>query len=187
MAPPLLGNRREHSAGSRRRGSERRALGSTSVPGLAAKPIIDVLLTVADLTAESTYVPALELGGFVLRVNKVGHRMLRTPTRDVHVHVYEPDRPEVLDHLTLRDWLRVDAGDRALYAETKRRLAQRQWNDMNDYADAKTPVIQEISHPRPQMARGPGGTVDSPIDRTACATLVGPLKPPDGRKDGVCS
>lgn len=119
-------------------------IGSTSVPGLVAKPIIDVLVTVTELMAEGTYIPALESTGFVLRVNEAGHWMLRTPVRDVHVHVYEPDRPEVLDHLALRDWLRVDADDRMLYAETKQRLAQYQWTDMNDYADAKTPVIREI-------------------------------------------
>ena len=119
-------------------------IGSTSVPGLAAKPIVDMLLTVADVTAEGAYVPALESIGFVLRVREPDHRMLRTSARDVHLHVYEPDRPEVRDYLDLRDWLRVDPGDREFYAATKRRLAQQQWNDTNDYADAKTDVIRDI-------------------------------------------
>jgi GrpB-like predicted nucleotidyltransferase (UPF0157 family) len=119
-------------------------IGSTSVPGLAAKPIIDVLLTVADVDDEAAYVPALESAGFVLRVREPGHRMVRTPARDVHVHVYEPGRPEVRDYLDLRDWLRVDAEDRALYAATKRALARQQWDDMNDYADAKTGVVSAI-------------------------------------------
>nr|WP_218860440.1 GrpB family protein [Petropleomorpha daqingensis] len=119
-------------------------IGSTSVPGLAAKPIVDVLLTVADVDDEAAYVPALESAGFVLRVREPAHRMVRTPARDVHVHVYEPGRPEVRDYLDLRDWLRVDAEDRALYAATKRVLARRRWSDMNDYADAKTEVIADI-------------------------------------------
>jgi GrpB-like predicted nucleotidyltransferase (UPF0157 family) len=119
-------------------------IGSTSVPGLAAKPIVDVLLTVADIDDEAAYVPALESAGLVLRVREPGHRMLRTPARDVHVHVYEPGRPEVRDYIDLRDWLRVDAGDRELYAATKRVLARRQWEDMNDYADAKTEVVSDI-------------------------------------------
>ena len=119
-------------------------IGSTSVPGLAAKPIVDVLLTVADVGDEAAYVPALESAGFLLRVREPAHRMVRTPARDVHVHVYEPDRPEVRDYLDLRDWLRVDAEDRELYAATKRTLARRPWNDMNDYADAKTDVISDI-------------------------------------------
>jgi GrpB-like predicted nucleotidyltransferase (UPF0157 family) len=119
-------------------------IGSTSVPGLAAKPIVDVLLTVAHVDDEAAYLPALEAAGFPLRVREPRHRMVRTPARDVHVHVYEPDRPEVRDYLDLRDWLRVDAQDRELYAATKRQLARQQWADMNDYADAKTDVIAAI-------------------------------------------
>ncbi len=119
-------------------------IGSTSVPGLAAKPIVDMLLTVADVTAEAAYVPALESVGFELRVREPHHRMLRTPARDVHLHVYEPDRAEVRDYLDLRDWLRVDAADRELYAATKRRLAQQSWRDMNDYAEAKSEVIRDV-------------------------------------------
>ncbi|HET7327369.1 MAG TPA: GrpB family protein [Nocardioidaceae bacterium] len=119
-------------------------IGSTSVPGLAAKPIVDMLLTVAAVTDEAAYVPALESTGLVLRVREPEHRMLRTPARDVHLHVYEPDRAEVHDYVDFRDWLRVDASDRELYAATKRRLAEQQWSDMNHYADAKTDVVLEI-------------------------------------------
>jgi GrpB-like predicted nucleotidyltransferase (UPF0157 family) len=119
-------------------------IGSTSVPGLAAKPIVDVLLTVSDINNEAAYVPALESAGFLLRVREPAHRMMRTPARDVHVHVYEPGRPEARDYIDLRDWLRVDAEDREVYAATKRMLARQQWNDMNDYADAKTEVIYDL-------------------------------------------
>ena len=119
-------------------------IGSTSVPGLAAKPIVDVLLTVSDINNEAAYVPALESAGFLLRVREPAHRMMRTPARDVHVHVYEPGRPEARDYIDLRDWLRVDAEDREVYAATKRMLARQQWNDMNDYADAKTEVIYDV-------------------------------------------
>ncbi len=97
-------------------------IGSTSVPGLAAKPIIDVLLTVNDITDEGAYLPLLEAVGFVLRVREPKHRMLRTPARDVHLHVYEPHCREVRDYLDLCDWLRVSPDDRALYATTKRAL-----------------------------------------------------------------
>ncbi len=119
-------------------------IGSTSVPGLPAKPIIDMLLTVDDVADEAAYVPPLESVGFVLRVREPGHRMLRTPQKDVHLHVYEPDRREVRDYLDLRDWLRVHNEDRSLYAATKRRLAQQPWSDMNYYADAKTDVVLQI-------------------------------------------
>lgn len=119
-------------------------IGSTSVPGLAAKPIIDALLAVADVTDEAAYVPALEATGLVLRTREPDHRMLRTPARDVHLHVYEPTHPAVQDYLDLRDWLTVDGADRELYAATKRRLAEQSWRDMNDYADAKSEVVQDV-------------------------------------------
>ena len=119
-------------------------IGSTSVPQLAAKPIVDVLVVVADVEDESSYVRALEGAGLVLRVREARHRMFRTPERDVHVHVYSSGDQAIADYLDLRDWLRVDGPDRALYAGVKRDLAQRRWTDMNHYADAKTDVIQQV-------------------------------------------
>ena len=119
-------------------------IGSTSVAGLAAKPIIDMLLTVRCVDAEAEYVDALEQVGFVMRVREPGHRMFRTPGRDVHLHVYAPGDQAVADYLDLRDWLRESEPDRALYEATKRNLAQREWSDMNYYADAKSEVIRAI-------------------------------------------
>lgn len=119
-------------------------VGSTAVPGLAAKPIIDMLLTVDDVTDEASYVPALQSVGFVLRVREDDHRMLRTPARDVHLHVLEVSHPEVTNMLVFRDWLRTSEADRQLYADTKNRLAGQQWVDMNEYADAKADVVQQI-------------------------------------------
>jgi GrpB-like predicted nucleotidyltransferase (UPF0157 family) len=119
-------------------------IGSTSVPGLAAKPIVDVLVVVTDVDDEPSYVPAMEGAGFVLRVREAGHRMFRTPARDVHVHVYSAGDQAITDYLDLRDWLRVDESDRALYADVKRDLARRPWCDMNHYAEAKSDVIQQV-------------------------------------------
>ncbi|WP_187977753.1 GrpB family protein [Mycetocola sp. JXN-3] len=119
-------------------------IGSTSVPGLAAKPLIDVLLTVTDVETEDAYVPAMEAAGFVLRVREDHHRMFRTPKKDVHIHVYQPEHSQVSDYIALRNHLRANADDRDLYARTKRALAEQTWSDMNDYADAKTDVIAEI-------------------------------------------
>lgn len=137
-----LAQRIRQALGERAVGIEH--IGSTSVPGLAAKPIIDMLLTVEDVDDEAAYLPPLESIGLRLRVREPRHRMLRKPERDVHLHVYEQDRPEVRDYLDLRDWLRVDARDRERYAAEKRSLAQRAWHDMNHYADAKTSIISEI-------------------------------------------
>ena len=128
-------------------------IGSTSVPGLAAKPIIDVLVTVEDITAEEDYLDQLLQIGYDLRVREPGHRMVRTPARDVHVHVMEVGDDAAGDYLLFRNHLRADTEDRDLYEHTKRALMEQDWADMNAYAEAKTGVITEIkerarrSHP----------------------------------------
>lgn len=120
-------------------------IGSTAVPGLAAKPIIDLLVTVADPENESMSVAVLEAVGYELRVREPPrHWMLRTPERDVHVHVWGDDDPEVMRHLKFRDRLRRSSEDRDSYERLKRELAAREWTDMNEYADAKTTLIEEI-------------------------------------------
>ena len=122
-------------------------IGSTSVEGLAAKPIIDICLVVADSSDEATYVPDLESAGYELRVREPDrheHRMLRTPERDVHVHVFTIGSSEIQRHLAFRDWLRTNGEDLALYASTKRRLAGEDWPTMQHYAEAKSDVIEAI-------------------------------------------
>ena len=115
-------------------------IGSTSVPGLAAKPIVDVLVEVAALDDAD----GLEPAGYVLRVREDGHRMFRTPELDVHVHVWSSGSPSIAAHLAFRDRLRVSGDDRAAYEALKRELATRDWPDMNHYAEAKGPLIREI-------------------------------------------
>jgi GrpB-like predicted nucleotidyltransferase (UPF0157 family) len=119
-------------------------IGSTSVPGLAAKPIIDILVVVDDITAEEDYLDQLLDAGYDLRVREPGHRMVRTPARDVHVHILEVGDQAADDYLLLRDHLRTDSEDRDLYERTKRALIGQEWADMNEYAEAKTEVIAAI-------------------------------------------
>jgi GrpB-like predicted nucleotidyltransferase (UPF0157 family) len=122
-------------------------VGSTSVPGLAAKPIIDILVVVLDSADESAYLPQLEAAGYVLRVREPDwheHRMSRTSKQDMHVHVYSAGCPEIERVLTFRDRLRRNSDDRLRYERAKRELAAREWSDMNAYADAKTEVIESI-------------------------------------------
>ncbi len=119
-------------------------IGSTAVPGLAAKPIIDVLVTVDDPDDETVTVPALTGAGYELRVREPGHRMFRTPERDVHVHIWGDADPEVSRYLRFRDQLRRSAEDRRAYEQLKRELARRDWPDMNHYADAKGSTIEAI-------------------------------------------
>jgi GrpB-like predicted nucleotidyltransferase (UPF0157 family) len=99
---------------------------------------------VPDITDESAYLDPLLGAGYELRVREPGHRLVRTPARDVHVHVYERGARAVDDYLLLRDRLRTDPDDRALYEQTKRALLSGTWDDMNDYADAKTDVIRAV-------------------------------------------
>lgn len=119
-------------------------IGSTSVPGLAAKPVLDILLVVSELANEGAYLPLLQGAGFVLRAREPGHRLLRTRDRDVHLHVYQDGADDIDAYLELRDWLRSCRDDRELYAATKRQLAQRDWPTMNDYAMAKSHVVADI-------------------------------------------
>jgi len=119
-------------------------VGSTAVAGLAAKPIVDIQLSVSDVEDEPRYLPALTDAGYLLRVREPGHRMVRTPGLDVQVHICPAGSGWERRHLLFRDWLRQDAADRAAYEALKRDLASRDWPDMNAYADAKTALIAEI-------------------------------------------
>lgn len=122
-------------------------IGSTSVPDLAAKPIIDILVVVQDSADESAYLPQLEAAGYVLRVREPDwyeHRMFRTPEKDVHIHVYSAGCQEIERYLTFRDRLRRNTDDRHRYERTKRELAAKEWADMNEYADAKTTMVESI-------------------------------------------
>jgi GrpB-like predicted nucleotidyltransferase (UPF0157 family) len=119
-------------------------IGSTAVPGLAAKPIVDVLVTVKDPEAEDEAPAGLLGAGYELRVTEAGHRMFRTPARDVHVHIWADTDPEVERCIAFRDRLRRSRADRDAYERLKRELAGREWRDMNDYADAKAGLIAEI-------------------------------------------
>ncbi|MGH9142527.1 MAG: GrpB family protein [Vicinamibacterales bacterium] len=128
--------------------------GSTSVPGLAAKPTIDLMLAVADSADEAAYVPALQSDGYPLLIREPDwyeHRMFKGPDADINLHVFSTGCPEIARVLLFRDWLRHDAGDRDRYARTKRDLARTPWRHVQDYADAKTAVIAEIM----ARARGP--------------------------------
>lgn len=121
-------------------------VGSTAVPGLAAKPTIDIVVGIDDPDDEAAYLPDLEAAGYDLRVREPQHRCLRIgePDEPVNLHCYPPDHPETRKYLLFRDRLRADEGDRRLYEATKSSLADREWPDMNYYAEAKQPVIDGI-------------------------------------------
>ena len=123
-------------------------VGSTSVPGLAAKPIIDIVVAVEDSGYEEAYLSSLLAAGYVLRVREPDwhqHRMLRTPELDVHVHIFSSGCVEIARMLAFRDRLRSNGEDRLHYESLKRDLAKRDWPDMNDYARAKTELVEQIT------------------------------------------
>jgi GrpB-like predicted nucleotidyltransferase (UPF0157 family) len=122
-------------------------VGSTSVPGLPAKPVIDIALVVADSSRETSYAAALEQAGYELRIREpewFEHRLFKPSDNSVNLHVFSQGCEEIGRMLLFRDWLRSNESDRNLYARVKRELAQRDWKLVQDYADAKTEVVQQI-------------------------------------------
>lgn len=122
-------------------------VGSTSVPGLAAKPRIDMLLALADTSDEAAYVPPMEAAGYVLHIREPEwhqHRLFKGPGTDINLHVFSQGCREIERMLLFRDWLRSHPAERQLYEQTKRELARRTWKYGQHYADAKTAVVKEI-------------------------------------------
>lgn len=129
--------------------------GSTSVPGLCAKPIVDISLEVPDTRDEAAYLPDMEAAGYVLTIREPDwyeHRLFKGPDTNINLHVFPAGCEEFDRMVAFRDHLRSNAPDRALYERTKRELAQRDWEYVQDYADAKTAVVAEIA------ARATGGS-----------------------------
>jgi GrpB-like predicted nucleotidyltransferase (UPF0157 family)/N-acetylglutamate synthase-like GNAT family acetyltransferase len=121
--------------------------GSTSVPGLPAKPIIDITMTVPDSADETAYVPLLEEVGYSLTIREPDwfeHRVLNRDWPRVNLHVFTVGCEEVARMTGFRDHLRTSASDRELYASVKRQLAERDWENVQDYADAKTEIVADI-------------------------------------------
>jgi GrpB-like predicted nucleotidyltransferase (UPF0157 family) len=122
-------------------------VGSTSVPDLWAKPLIDIDLTVADSSEEASYLPALEAAGFELRIREPDweeHRLLGGHEPWTNLHVWSPGSTEPRRHVAFRDWLRANEGDRRVYAELKRSLAAQGFTDVMDYNTAKGGLIYDI-------------------------------------------
>jgi GrpB-like predicted nucleotidyltransferase (UPF0157 family) len=123
--------------------------GSTSVPGLAAKPIIDITMIVADVLDEPAYARDLEAAGYVVRIREqepewYDHRVFKGPDTNVNLHVFSRGCVELDRMVGFRDWLRTHDDDRDLYERTKRDLLTRTWEYVQNYADAKTEVVEEI-------------------------------------------
>ena len=122
-------------------------VGSTSVPGLAAKPIIDIVLGVPDSADETAHVPPMEAAGYLLRIREpewFEHRLFKGPDTQVNVHVFTEGSSEIGRMLAFRDRLRHHDDERRLYEQAKRALAARDWKYVQHYADAKSEVVEGI-------------------------------------------
>jgi GrpB-like predicted nucleotidyltransferase (UPF0157 family) len=125
-------------------------VGSTSVPGLPAKPVIDIDLTVADSADEGSWLPGLEAAGFELVIREPWwheHRCLVSDVPPANVHVFSPDCPEPIRHLLFRDWLREHPDDLALYRDAKLGAAveaNAAGQHVMDYNARKEPAIRAI-------------------------------------------
>ena len=122
-------------------------VGSTSVPGCRAKPILDVMGGVSDLADAEAARPALERLGFAYRPeyeDEMPYRRYFTQVNAVHFHVVEVDHEFWTRHLAFRDWLRTHDEDREAYGDLKTRLAAEYGTDRRRYTDAKTDFIRAI-------------------------------------------
>jgi len=122
-------------------------VGSTAVPGIPAKPVIDVQVSVADVERETDYVEQLESIGLQLRSRDDVHRFFRPfpdRPRDVHVHVCGSGSEWEREHLLFRDYLRAHPEARAEYAAAKHRAAELWADDRIAYTEAKTDTILGI-------------------------------------------
>ena len=122
--------------------------GSTSVPGLSAKPVIDIVLAVPDSADEGAYVPPMEAAGYVLRIREPDwfeHRLFKGPDTNLNLHTFSDGCPEIERMLAFRDRLRTHDDERIRYEDTKRELAARDWTYVQYYADAKGEVVEEIA------------------------------------------
>jgi len=121
-------------------------VGSTAVPGLAAKDRIDIVLTVADPRQEAAYVPALEAVGWLHVIREPSwheHRALSHHEPTANLHVFGPDCPETIRLGMFRDWLRSHPDDRRRYEDAKRAAAPGGGHVM-DYNARKQETIREI-------------------------------------------
>jgi GrpB-like predicted nucleotidyltransferase (UPF0157 family) len=124
-------------------------IGSTSVPGLSAKPCVDIVLQVADVCDEDAFLPALRAAGYRLVIRErepdwYDHAVLKGPDININLHVYTAGCPEPRRSLAFRDRLRADPADLARYQQVKLDLAGRRWSYVQQYSDAKNDVIDSI-------------------------------------------
>ena len=140
-------------------------VGSTSVPGLSAKPVIDIQISVPDVSDESSFVPHIEAAGVALRSREVGHRYFRPAgdrPREVQIHVCEAGSDWERVHVLFRDYLRSHPDAARDYAAMKRRVAAAYRDDRIAYNEAKTDFILDHIERAQVWAADTGWSVGPP-------------------------
>lgn len=121
-------------------------IGSTSVPGLGAKPIVDILLGVRKISDADGFIPKMIELGYEYRnnfENVMPYRRYFTKPGFYHIHTVEVTSEFWRRHLLFRDYMRAHDEIRDAYFKTKSKLAEQEWDDTNDYAYAKTEFIKK--------------------------------------------
>lgn len=126
-------------------------IGSTAVPGLIAKPIIDIMIGLKDFTQADALVRHVQSLNYEyvsqFEDEMPYRRYFRKENSDVRthqIHMVALDSEFWHRHLSFRDYLKANPNVAAEYATLKQKLAEQHWNDVNDYAAAKTEFIQSI-------------------------------------------
>lgn len=124
-------------------------IGSTAIPGIHAKPIIDILLLVADINMLDEQSPAMErlgyeaMGEFGIEGRRYFRKEDASGTRTHHVHAFERGDPEYERHLAFRDYMIAHPEKAQQYSHLKQKLAQAHPEDIEAYMDGKDPFIKE--------------------------------------------
>jgi len=134
-------------------------IGSTAVNGLAAKPVIDIMIGLPDFSVADKLVPRIEAPGYEY-INKYEDEMPfrrffvknRNGIRTHQIHMVETDSGFWIRHLSFRDYLRQNPEAANKYAALKQQLAEREWEDVNEYADAKSEFIKSIENKAREQA-----------------------------------
>ena len=137
-------------------------VGATAVPGVAAKPVIDIQVSVPDVEDENSYVAGIETLGVPLRMREPGHRYFRPPPdepRIVQIHVCAAGSQWERAHLLFRDYLRHHPGARDAYTALKQQLADRYRDDRIAYNEAKTGFILDTLELAGRWAEETGWTL----------------------------
>jgi GrpB-like predicted nucleotidyltransferase (UPF0157 family) len=118
-------------------------IGSTAVPGLAAKPIVDIMPVVKDINKVCEIPQYIAMGEYGI----VGRRYFykeENKLRKVHIHIFQDSSPEIIKHLRFRDWMRNNGDDLEKYANLKILLADKFPNDIDKYCSGKKDFITSI-------------------------------------------